>query len=141
MFKARLVVSATRLILIVVALALVFGWAALGRGQAAAPQLAAKSYLPVIANPAKATATPTATATMPATASATATSESTATATATAIPTRNPDVCAAEYPTVCIPPPPPDLNCSDIPYRRFTVLPPDRHQFDRDHNGIGCESG
>lgn len=48
--------------------------------------------------------------------------------------------CSPAYPTVCIPPPPPDLNCGDIPYRRFIVLPPDPHHFDGDHNGIGCES-
>ncbi len=48
--------------------------------------------------------------------------------------------CSPAYPTVCIPPPPPDLNCGDIPYRRFTVLPPDPHHFDGDHDGIGCES-
>ena len=47
--------------------------------------------------------------------------------------------CDADYPTVCIPPPPPDLDCADIPYRRFTVLPPDDQHFDGDHNGIGCE--
>jgi hypothetical protein len=58
----------------------------------------------------------------------------------TLTPTRNAAVCAAEYPTVCIPPPPPDLNCGDIPYRRFTVLPPDRHRFDSDGNGVGCET-
>jgi hypothetical protein len=49
--------------------------------------------------------------------------------------------CSPAYPTVCIPPPPPDLNCADIPFRRFTVLPPDPHHFDGNHNGIGCESG
>lgn len=58
------------------------------------------------------------------------------TPTATRVPVR----CAAEYPTVCIPPPPPDLNCSDIPYRNFTVHPPDRHKFDSDGDGIGCET-
>lgn len=47
--------------------------------------------------------------------------------------------CDPAYPTVCIPPPPPDLNCADIPYRRFTVLAPDPHRFDGDHDGIGCE--
>lgn len=56
-------------------------------------------------------------------------------------PTPDPERCHPSYPTVCIPPPPPDLNCSDIPYRRFTVLPPDPHNFDTDHDGIGCESG
>jgi micrococcal nuclease len=48
--------------------------------------------------------------------------------------------CSPSYPDVCIPPPPPDLDCGDIPYRRFRVLSPDPHHFDRDHNGIGCES-
>lgn len=49
--------------------------------------------------------------------------------------------CSPSYPTVCIPPPPPDLNCGDIQFRRFKVLPPDPHNFDGDHDGIGCESG
>jgi len=47
--------------------------------------------------------------------------------------------CEPAYPTVCIPPPPPDLDCAEIPYRNFRVLPPDPHNFDGDHNGIGCE--
>ncbi len=47
--------------------------------------------------------------------------------------------CDPSYPDVCIPPPPPDLDCSEIPYRRFRVLPPDPHRFDGDHDGIGCE--
>jgi micrococcal nuclease len=51
-----------------------------------------------------------------------------------------PSQCDAAYPTVCIPPPPPDLDCSDIHYRHFKVLPPDPHRFDGDHDGIGCES-
>jgi micrococcal nuclease len=50
--------------------------------------------------------------------------------------------CDPAYPTVCIPPPPPDLDCGDITFRRFTVLPPDPHGFDgNDNDGIGCESG
>lgn len=49
--------------------------------------------------------------------------------------------CHPSYPTVCIPPPPPDLDCRDIPYRRFPVLPPDPHRFDPDRDGIGCEVG
>ena len=48
--------------------------------------------------------------------------------------------CDPAYPTVCIPPPPPDLDCPDIPYRRFQVLPPDPHDFDREGDGLGCES-
>jgi micrococcal nuclease len=55
-----------------------------------------------------------------------------------ATPTRDRN-CDPSYPDVCIPPPPPDLDCRDIPYRRFRVLPPDPHGFDRDGNGIGCE--
>ncbi len=48
--------------------------------------------------------------------------------------------CDPSYPTVCIPPPPPDLDCGDVPYRNFKVLPPDPHHFDGDHDGIGCET-
>ncbi|WP_242822380.1 thermonuclease family protein [Thermaerobacter marianensis] len=49
--------------------------------------------------------------------------------------------CDPSYPDVCIPSPPPDLDCGDIPYRNFRVLPPDPHRFDgRDRDGIGCES-
>lgn len=47
--------------------------------------------------------------------------------------------CDAAYPTVCIPSPPPDLNCAHIRYRNFKVLPPDPHRFDGDRDGIGCE--
>lgn len=47
--------------------------------------------------------------------------------------------CDPSYPDVCIPPPPPDLDCRDIPYRRFRVLPPDPHRLDGDGDGIGCE--
>ena len=43
------------------------------------------------------------------------------------------------YPTVCIPPYPPDLDCAQIPFRRFTVRQPDPHRFDADRDGIGCE--
>jgi micrococcal nuclease len=55
-------------------------------------------------------------------------------------PTQNPALCAAEYPDFCIPPPPPDLDCGDINGTNFTVLPPDRHVFDGNNNGIGCEA-
>ena len=48
--------------------------------------------------------------------------------------------CDPSYPTVCIPPPPPDLDCADIPDRRFTVVGADPHRFDSDHDGSGCES-
>lgn len=60
---------------------------------------------------------------------------------ATSTPEPPPSNCDPAYPDVCIPSPPPDLDCGDIPYRRFRVLPPDPHGFDRDNDGIGCESG
>jgi hypothetical protein len=48
--------------------------------------------------------------------------------------------CDPSYPTVCIPSPPPDLDCKDIPYRNFTVVQPDPHHFDGGkRNGVGCE--
>ena len=46
--------------------------------------------------------------------------------------------CDPSYPDVCIPPPPPDLDCKDISYKKFRVLPPDPHRFDGNKNGIGC---
>lgn len=46
--------------------------------------------------------------------------------------------CGPAYPTVCIPPPPPDLDCGEIPFRNFTVLPPGPHRFDGDNDGVGC---
>jgi endonuclease YncB( thermonuclease family) len=48
--------------------------------------------------------------------------------------------CDPSYLDVCIPPPPPDLDCSDIPYRNFRVVGRDPHHFDGNHNGIGCET-
>ena len=47
--------------------------------------------------------------------------------------------CEPSYPNLCIPADLPDLNCSDITYRRFKVLPPDTYGFDRDGDEIGCE--
>lgn len=49
--------------------------------------------------------------------------------------------CSPAYPDFCIPPPPPDLSCSDVaPHVNFTVLPTDPHGFDGNNNGIGCET-
>lgn len=48
--------------------------------------------------------------------------------------------CDPAYPTVCIPPLPPDLDCGDITFRRFQVLPPDPHRFDGNGDGVGCGS-
>ncbi len=55
-------------------------------------------------------------------------------------PTPARDDCDDAYPTVCIPSPPPDLDCGEIPYRNFRVLPPDPHRFDADKDGVGCET-
>ncbi len=48
--------------------------------------------------------------------------------------------CDPSYPDVCIPVYPPDLDCGEISHKRFKVLQPDPHGFDRDKDGIGCES-
>jgi len=48
--------------------------------------------------------------------------------------------CDESYPDVCIAPYPPDLNCGDIGYSNFRVIGNDPHGFDRDNDGIGCES-
>ena len=47
--------------------------------------------------------------------------------------------CHPSYPGVCIPAGP-DLDCNEVPYSNFRVLQPDPHRFDRDKDGIGCES-
>ena len=60
--------------------------------------------------------------------------------TATRPPSNSRSNCSSSYPDVYIPPPPPDLDCKDIPYHNFKVLPPDPHNFDGDGNGIGCEN-
>jgi outer membrane biosynthesis protein TonB len=49
--------------------------------------------------------------------------------------------CDPSYPTVCIPSAPPDLDCGQIPHKRFVVRGADPHGFDgNDNDGIGCES-
>ena len=53
---------------------------------------------------------------------------------------KEPKNCDPSYPDVCIPSPPPDLDCGDIPHRNFEVLQPDPHGFDGNYDGIGCES-
>ncbi len=53
--------------------------------------------------------------------------------------TAKPPSCDPSYPDVCIPMPPPDLDCIHVPYRNFKVIPPDTHGLDEDGNGIGCD--
>jgi micrococcal nuclease len=50
------------------------------------------------------------------------------------------DNCDSSYSGVCIPSPPPNLDCGDIPHKNFGVLSPDPHRFDGEGDGIGCES-
>src|SRR5215212_2888635 len=50
-------------------------------------------------------------------------------------------MCDPSYPGLCIPPPPPDLDCDNISARNFRVLQPDPHRFDDDNDGIGCPTG
>jgi len=71
--------------------------------------------------------------------------ENNATAALTSVTTGEPGGqagCDPSYPTVCIPPPPPDLNCADIPFRNFRVLRDipnaDPHDLDGNHDGVGC---
>jgi micrococcal nuclease len=47
--------------------------------------------------------------------------------------------CDPSYPDFCIPSSPPDLDCADIG-RSFTVRGADPHRFDREGDGVGCES-
>lgn len=51
--------------------------------------------------------------------------------------------CDPSYPDVCIPPynQVGDLDCGDVGYRRFRVVPSDSHGFDGDFDGVGCEGG
>jgi hypothetical protein len=48
--------------------------------------------------------------------------------------------CDSSYLPLCIPSPPPYLNCRDIQAKDFKVSKPDPHGFDDDNDGIGCES-
>ena len=57
----------------------------------------------------------------------------------TATPERGAN-CHPSYPDVCIPPPPPDLDCPEIPFKRFRVVGSDPHRLDGNRDGIGCEN-
>ncbi len=48
--------------------------------------------------------------------------------------------CDPSYPTLCIPPGAPDMDCPEVGVTNFPVLPPDPMNFDREPDGIGCES-
>ena len=56
------------------------------------------------------------------------------------IPAEQTQNCDSSYPDVCIAPYPPDLDCGEIGYANFRVVGDDPHGFDRDNDGIGCES-
>jgi micrococcal nuclease len=47
--------------------------------------------------------------------------------------------CYPSYPGVCIPSGP-DLDCPQIEFEDFDVVGDDPHGFDRDRDGVGCES-
>ena len=49
-------------------------------------------------------------------------------------------LCDLSYPDICVPPAPPDLNCSAVPEKAFVVLLPDLHGFDGNGDGVGCET-
>lgn len=53
--------------------------------------------------------------------------------------------CDPSYPDVCLPPPPPDLNCSDIGFPVAVIHnsgegATDPHKLDPDGDGVGCTS-
>ncbi len=51
-----------------------------------------------------------------------------------------PTGCDPSYPSLCLPVGAADIDCPEVGASDFTVLPPDPHGFDRDRDGIGCES-
>jgi micrococcal nuclease len=119
------------------------------RNAVALAQLSANGMWSVCAGTATTTSTTFPTTTETTTVTTTVTTPTTTiapppTSTTTTTTAPPPSNCDPSYPDVCIPSPPPDLDCGEIPYRRFrviyTVPNPDPHRFDRDHDGIGCES-
>ncbi len=125
-----------------------------GEGEHEEAERATNTPTPTPSATSTVTPTPPPTATATPEPSATPTPRPPATATSTSTQRPNPIVsaptpttapagdragCDPSYPTVCIPPKPPDLACKDVSAKRFTVLPPDPHGFDGDKDGIGCE--
>lgn len=54
---------------------------------------------------------------------------------------QNQTACVLSYTDVCIAPPPPDLNCADVPYHNIRINGSDPHGLDgNDNDGIGCET-
>ena len=62
------------------------------------------------------------------------------TSTTSTTTTTTPPNCDPSYPDVCIPPPPPQLACDDIPYSDFRVIGSDPHNFDGNNDGVGCQT-
>jgi micrococcal nuclease len=52
----------------------------------------------------------------------------------------NGDCDKASYLGMCIAPSPPDLDCAEVGFTNFQVIQPDPHGFDRDSDGVGCET-
>jgi hypothetical protein len=48
--------------------------------------------------------------------------------------------CDPSYPDVYASPHYPNLNCDDVPYGNIKVEGDDPHGFDREGDGVGCES-
>lgn len=49
------------------------------------------------------------------------------------------DTCLPQYRGACVPPPPPDLDCKDLP-GPVTVKGDDPHRLDSDGDGVACAS-
>jgi micrococcal nuclease len=52
--------------------------------------------------------------------------------------------CDPAYPDLCVPLPPPDLDCRYVyeqGFRHITALPPDPHNLDGNRDGVVCEGG
>lgn len=68
-----------------------------------------------------------------------ATTTSTATTSTSSSTITAPPGCDPSYPTLCLPLPPPDLDCGQIGATNFPVIGSDHHGLDDDGDGIGCE--